>query len=349
MTARSKRGRINRRRFVAGAAAQAAGATFAATAAAGDHGEGADRASINSRPSREAAEEEPAGAQMGMRLHVVGGGCPDPTPERYGSAFLLEVGTEWVMIDCGPATTYKMVRMGIRPGKVGHVFFTHHHFDHNADFPCFALTRWDLAGGTNPPLKVYGPPPTRVFVERLLGKEGAFFDDWNARIEHPVSQAIHKRRGGVLPRPAPVIEARDVGPGAIAESDAWTATAVRVHHVEPWLESLAFRFDTDQGSVVFAGDCGDCGPLRELARGADTLVVACVRIGSAERYEGIITGTAEVAEIARASGATRVVLSHASPGFSKPNMTERAIADVARTYAGTVLFPDELTTVDLAT
>jgi ribonuclease BN (tRNA processing enzyme) len=253
------------------------------------------------------------------------------------------------MIDCGPATTYKMARMGIPAGKVGHLFFTHHHFDHNVDFPCFVLTRWDLSRGTEPPLKVYGPPPTRTFVERLLGKEGAFFDDWNARIKHPVSQQIHKRRHGVLPRPAPAIEAKDVGPGRIAESDPWVVTAARVHHVEPWLESLAYRFDTDRGSIVFAADCGDCKALRQIAQGVDTLVIACVLIGRAkEKYAGIVTGTAEVAEIAQASGVRRVILTHAPPGFSKPDMKQRAIADVARTYGGAVLFPDELTTVDLS-
>ena len=94
-------------------------------------------------------------------------------------------------------------------------------------------------------------------MDRLLGEKGVFFDDWNARVQHPVSQELHRRRGGELPRPAPVIEARNVGPGKVAESKGWVARAERVKHVEPWLESLAYRFDADQGSIVFAGDCGD--------------------------------------------------------------------------------------------
>jgi len=323
----STRGRINRRQLVVGAVAGVSGATLAA-------------GNVRS--------EEPEHSRSRMRLHVLGGGCPQPTHERYGSAFLLETGADGILIDCGPATTFKMARMGIMPAKVGHVFLTHHHFDHNVDFPCFALTRWDLSKGTEPPLKVYGPPPTRTFVERLLGKEGAFFDDWNSRIKHPVSQAIHKRRGGVLPRPAPAIEAKDVGPGTIAKSDSWVATAARVHHVEPWLESLAFRFDTDQGSIVFAGDCGDCEALRGLAKGADTLVLACVCIGRTKAYADIVTGTAEAADIAQATGVGRVVLSHAAPGLARPGRKQRAIADVARTYHGTVLFPEEMTTVELS-
>jgi len=287
-----------------------------------------------------------------MRLHVLGSGCPQPTAERYGSAFILEVGADFVMVDCGPATTYKMVRMGITPGQVAHVFFTHHHFDHNVDFPCFALTRWDQSKGTEPPLKVYGPPPTQAFVQRLLGREGAFFDDWNSRINHPASHACHRQRGGVFPRPGPAVEAKDVGPGRIAESDSWVVTAATVHHVEPGLASLAYRFDTDRGSVVFAGDCGDCNELRQIAQGIETLVIACTHFGPSETdpaLADVITGTPEVAEIGHESGARRMILTHASPNFSKPGTKERAIAEVARAYSGGIIFPDELATVDLST
>lgn len=322
---------IDRRQFVVAAAAPAVGTALAANA------QGKTRAS-----AKETAKSKPA-----LQLHVVGNGCPAPTPEHFGSSFVLEVGSECLMIDCGPATTYKMTLMGISPGRVGHVFFTHHHFDHNVDFPCFALTRWDQSKCTEPPLKVFGPSPTRAFVERLLGEQGAFVDDWKSRVEHPVRLAIFKRRGGVLPRPAPAVEAKDAGPGETVRTDSWAARATRVHHVEPGLESLAYRFDTGHGSIVFAADCGDCPALRELARGADTLVIGCVYVGRSKKYSDIITGSGEAADVARASGVRRLILSHAAPGFSKPEMKQKAIADAAQSFKGNILFPDELTTVDL--
>jgi ribonuclease Z len=242
-----------------------------------------------------------------------------------------------------------MVRMGIWPGQVGHVFLTHHHFDHNVDFPCFALTRWDQSRGTEAPLQVYGPPPTRNFVELLLGEDGAFFPDWNARIKHPTSQGLHRSRGGVLPRPAPAIQTHDVEPGSVAAGETWTATAASVHHVEPWLESLAYRFDTDAGSIVFAGDCADCEQLRQIAQGVDTLVVACVGLEPDDVLQKVCTGASEAAEIAQQAGVQRVILSHASPGLRIPGRKERAVAQIARTYSGAIFFPDELTTLELST
>ena len=111
---------------------------------------------VSGRKKRNTAE--PKGRRPSLRLHLVGCGYPPPYGSgdrtRHGSAFLLEVGREFLMVDCGPGTTYKMARMGISTKKVHHVFLTHHHFDHNVDLPCFALVRWDLCKGTEPPLKI---------------------------------------------------------------------------------------------------------------------------------------------------------------------------------------------------
>jgi len=38
----------------------------------------------------------------------LGAGTPTPTPDRFGSSQVVEVGDELVMFDCGPATTYKL-------------------------------------------------------------------------------------------------------------------------------------------------------------------------------------------------------------------------------------------------
>jgi ribonuclease BN (tRNA processing enzyme) len=254
------------------------------------------------------------------------------------------------MIDCGPGTTYKMARMGIGTKQVNHVFLTHHHFDHNVDLPCFALVRWDLCNGTAPPLKIFGPPPTERFVQQLLGENGAFAPDWRSRVSHRVSIEIFRHRGGTPPRPAPAWDARDVGPGKIEQAASWTVTAARVHHVEPTLVSLAYRFDTERGSVVFAGDCGDCAELRALAQGADTLVAPCVLVGSAKSpsyLDGIIMGTHEVRDLAKAAGVSRVILTH-NGSVHAPQQRRPFIEAIGEVFSGETLFPDELTTMDVS-
>ena len=153
-----------------------------------------------------------------------------------------------------------------------------------------------------------------------------------------------------MPRPAPSVEARDIDSGPVAETDSWSVSARRVHHVEPWLISLAYRVDTAEGSVLFAGDCADCPELRDAAKGVDTLVVACAHLGRAKASRAlgdVCTGAAEAADIASAAGVKRVVLSHGPPGARLPENRKRYIDRVAGAYDGTVLFPDELAVVDL--
>ena len=85
------------------------------------------------------------------RITVLGAGTPTPTPTRYGSAYVLEIGAERMMIDCGPAATHKLVKAGMWPTAIDYLFFTHHHFDHDVDYPCFLLTRWDQSIGRKTP------------------------------------------------------------------------------------------------------------------------------------------------------------------------------------------------------
>ena len=73
------------------------------------------------------------------RVYVLGSGTPTPTPQRFGSSFVAEFGDYQVMIDCGPAATHKLVKAGLWPTNIDHLFFTHHHFDHDIDYPCFLL------------------------------------------------------------------------------------------------------------------------------------------------------------------------------------------------------------------
>jgi len=254
------------------------------------------------------------------------------------------------MFDCGPATTHKLVKAGLFPTQVDCLFFTHHHFDHNVDYPCFLLCRWDQSTGRENRLQVFGPPPTKEITERLIGPDGAFSCDWKARVGAPASQRTHANRGGSLPRPEPSLDVRDVGPGEVIARDRWRVTAARIHHVEPWLETLAYRVDEEGGSsIVFAGDSRPCAPLSELAQGADVLVVSCWDHQETMEENGEvmgISGTLDVAKMARDFGIKKLVLTHTGPRLSTPGSKEKGIGDIARIYSGEIVFGEELMRLD---
>lgn len=284
------------------------------------------------------------------RLYILGSGTPTPTLERFGTACVLRVGEDYIMIDCGPATTHKLVRVGIWPTQINHLFFTHHHFDHNADYPCFLLCRWDQSIGSEDILKVCGPYPTTEITEKLIGPNGAFSYDWKARVGSPTSQSVHVNRGGALPRPTPILDLKDIEPGEIIRHDKWQVTVSSACHVEPWLTSVAYRFETERGSIVFAGDTGSCEPVRKLAEGADVFVANCWDNQQVMDENGEAagqTGTLDAARFAKDTGVKTLLLTHTGVNICKPGSREKAISDIAAVYKGKIIFCEEQMVLDL--
>ena len=283
-----------------------------------------------------------------VKLYLLGTGTPTPTPESFGTAYVLQIDDEFVMIDCGPAATHKLVKAGLWPTRIDHLLFTHHHFDHNADYPCFLLCRWDQSSGRENRLSVWGPRPTAQLTERLIGPEGAFRDDWVARVEAPVSQSVHANRGGSLPRPVPDVCATDIESGWRHDFGRWSASAVGVHHVQPWLISLAYRIETPAGAIVFAGDTGSVEAVADLAAGCDTLVVNCWDLQATMDANGETpgqTGTVDAAQMAAGAGVRTLVLTHTGPALRKAR--EQGLAEVAAGFDGRIVFAEELTVLDL--
>ena len=288
---------------------------------------------------------------------VLGAGTPTPTPDRFGSSHVLRINDDYIMFDCGPAATQKLVTAGMLPTQVSHLFFTHHHFDHDVDYPCFLLTRWDQSIGQEKELEVYGPTLTEQLTHRLLDEhKGAFAHDWIARVNNPGSQRVHELRGGTLPRKPPSVKVKDIAPGNVYNGPDWQVTAAVAEHAQPWLDSLAYRMDTPDGSIVFTGDTRPCDSVTELAKGADVMLCCCwddqERMNERERRGGDvvtgIAGTTEAAQMAQDAGVGKLVLVHTGPHISQHGPMEKGIGDIKRIYDGELVFSEELMSFDVA-
>ncbi len=285
------------------------------------------------------------------RIHILGAGTPTPTPDRFGSSYVVEVGGETIMIDCGPATTHKMVKAGLWPTDVDYLFFTHHHFDHDIDYPCFLLSRWDQSVGKENILRVFGPKPTEKLTDDLLREDGGLFaHDWKTRVNNPSSQQLHANRGGTLPRKPPEVLATDVSPGKVFSGMHWEITAAEAEHVQPYLDSLAYRIDSPEGSMVFTGDTQPCDSVVALARGADIMLCMCWddqdimdNNGEAPRQ----CGTKGAADMAQQAGVKTLGLVHIGPSLSQPGKKEKGIGDIKAIYEGDLIFADELLVINV--
>jgi ribonuclease BN (tRNA processing enzyme) len=286
-----------------------------------------------------------------MRLYILGAGTPTPTAARFGSSYVVEVGGEHLMFDCGPAATHKLVKAGLLPTQIDYLFFTHHHFDHDVDYPCFLLCRWDQGAGRENQLKVFGPDLTETLTDRLLNEAyGAFAHDWIARVNAPVSQRVYVNRGGTLPRKPPSVAVKDVGPGLVHEGRDWRVTAAPAEHVQPYLDSLAYRLDGPDGSIVFTGDTQPCQSVIDLARDADLMLCMCWDDQEVMDRNGEAPGqcgTTGAARMAQQAGVKKLVLSHMGPHLAQHGPLEKGIGDVKRLYDGQLIFAEELMSLEL--
>ena len=124
--------------------------------------------------------------------------------------------------------------------------------------------------------------------------------------------------------------------------------------------SLAYRFDTDDGSIVFSGDTGPSENLVELAHGVEVLVHEAIDTGWAEQLlppprtlaqEGLFrhligahTPAEQVASIACAAEVGTLVVSPLIPG----NWPRERWQSARGAFAGRFLVGEDLMVVDLA-
>ena len=286
------------------------------------------------------------------RVFILGAGTPTPTKYRFGSSHVLQLGDQYIMFDCGPVTTHKLVKAGLSPTEIDYLFFTHHHFDHDVDYPCFLLTRWDQSVGTEKELEVYGPTLTETLTHRLLDEStGAFAHDWIARVNNPGSQRAFELRGGTLPRKPPSVKAKDIGPGKVYNGKDWAVTAAIAEHAQPWLDSLAYRVDSEFGSIVFTGDTRPCDSVADLAKDADVMLCCCwddqERMDRNREFDAGICGTVDAARLAQEAGVKKLVLVHIGHELARPGDMEKGIGDMKRVYDGDLIFGEELMSLSL--
>ncbi len=199
-----------------------------------------------------------------MRIIMLGTGAALPDPDRNHSSILVTIRDRHYLLDCGHGATHQMMRAGVDPTQVNHVFLSHLHFDHICEFPFFMISTW-ICNREKAPI-VVGPPGTQRFVDQLLAN-GAFSKDIEAR-----SQYKNRQNLGIL-QP----DVRECEPGLIFEDDLVQVRACLVDHIpDDITQCFGLRLDSVDGkSVVFSGDTAPCERLVELAKGADLLVHEC--------------------------------------------------------------------------
>ena len=280
-----------------------------------------------------------------IKITLLGTGTPAPSLKRQGSGYLFQVGDDLIVMDHGPGAHHRLIESGCLAVDVGYAFFSHLHYDHCMDYARLVLQRWDQGADRIPELKVYGPSPIARMTDLLFGPEGVYGPDIRARIEHQSSIDVFQARGGTPPRKRPMPLVKEVHAGDVVEADGWKVTVGRASHVQPQLECLAFRLDSDEGSVCYSGDGGLSDDFVEFARGCDILIQMNHHFSGTEptaSYRAAVGSHKDNALIAKRAGVKTLVLTHFLAQIDQPGVRERIVHEIQQEFGGKVIWGEDL-------
>jgi ribonuclease BN (tRNA processing enzyme) len=280
-----------------------------------------------------------------MRVTLLGTGTPAPSLTRQSSGYLVEVGNDVIVMDHGPGAHHRLLESGHRSTDVTHAFFSHLHYDHFMDYGRLVLQRWDMGADHIPDLEVYGPPPLARITQLLFGEDGVYGPDIHARREHRSSIDTMQERGGIPPRMRPDPQVTEVHAGHVVSGSSWQVTVGHAAHVQPQLECLAFRIDSEEGSLCYSGDSGYCEEMIALARHCDVLIHMNHHLSGSEpseSYRAACGNHRDNAIIAQRAGAKTLVLTHLLAELDRPDLLEQIVREIRDVYDGEVIVGEDL-------
>jgi ribonuclease BN (tRNA processing enzyme) len=268
------------------------------------------------------------------------GGGPRPRKANSAPAQVIVANETAYVIDCGNGVARQLAFAGVPLSTIRHIFVTHHHSDHNADYGNLIWLSW--CAGLRTRVDGWGPPP--------LEKMTKLFFEMNAYdIETRITD---EDRAPLLPL-VHVHELTEGGP--IMEDDNLAVTATLVDH-PPVVPAFAYRFDAGDRSIVISGDTLPSDNLIRLAQGADVLVHEVLYVPAIDRLVARVANAAalkrsilshhtpveDAGRVAQAAGVKMLVLSHFVPA-DDPAVTDQIWIDAARVhFRGQVILGKDL-------
>jgi ribonuclease Z len=263
------------------------------------------------------------------QLVVLGTASQVPTRERNHNGYLLLWGREGVLFDPGEGTQRQLTRAGVAVSAIRRICITHAHGDHCLGLPG-VLQRLSL-DGIERPVDLHFPDQATETIQAL--RSATPYEDVTPVCLRPATAGEEHLADGFSLRAAALSHSLPTLGWRLQEPDGWRMLPARldaagVHgaareelrragslRVGDRLVSLEEVAVPRPGqSVAFVMDTRDCAGARDLAEGADLLIIEATFLES-ERSVAEEAGhltAAQAARIAADAGSRRTVLTHFS-------------------------------------
>lgn len=277
----------------------------------------------------------------GTKLVLLGtGGGPRPRKANSGSAQVIVSNGVAYVVDCGDGVARQLAFAGVALPSLRHIFITHQHSDHTADYGNLIQLAW--TSGLRSRVDAWGPPP--------LARMTQLFFEMNAS-DIDIRIANEGR-----PPLVPLVHVHELREGGAVMSDENVKVAAALVKHPPVVPAFAYRFDARDRSIVISGDTAPSENLQKLAAGADVLVHSVMyppaidrlvaRVPNAAALKASIlahqTSAEDAGRVAQQAGVKTLVLSHFVPP-DDPEITDTMWQEAAsRHFRGTVIVGRDL-------
>lgn len=290
-----------------------------------------------------------------VTLGTQGGPSPQPDRSQPANALVRDDGAIMV-IDAGDGAAQQLAKAGLSSVKVDTIFLSHLHFDHTAGVLGMLALRYQMSIPGS--VTIYGPPGTKAFINGLLAAM------------KPFQMSGFGVPGEKFEDPANHIKVVEIVDGTVLNIGNVKVTAAKNTHysfplgseLDREFESLSFRFDMPDRSIVYTGDTGPSDNVTRMAKGADILVSEVIDapriVAIMKRQRPDVSSETmahlvehqqtqhlpyrEVGKMAQAAGVRSVVLTHFVPGTITPTDEIRYRKEIASFYAGPIVFAKDL-------
>ena len=98
-----------------------------------------------------------------FKILILGNGSATPAFGRHLSAQILEYNQQYILIDAGESTQFRLNKLKIKSSKINHIFISHMHGDHIFGLPGM-LSSWLLLGRKKE-LHIFGPVGIKEYID----------------------------------------------------------------------------------------------------------------------------------------------------------------------------------------
>jgi ribonuclease BN (tRNA processing enzyme) len=231
----------------------------------------------------------------------------------------MQIGASKLLFDSGPGTMRRMLETETTIFDITHIFYSHFHPDHTAEFvPFIFATKYPDGSLRKTTLTVAGGRGLLFFYEKLKNVYGQWIE--------------------LAPGLMEIIEFDNENADTITFKD-FTVNTAPVQHIE---ESIAFRIISNDGfSAVYTGDTDYSETIIDLAKDADLLICECA-LPDKLKVKGHLTPSL-AGDLAAKAGVRKLVLTH----FYPPCDQEDIAAECRKTYSGPLVLAEDLMEIEV--